>query len=323
MNNVDIGWNIVQAASSYSTLAGTLAALVFAAIIVLLSNPPRNQQSGGDTGSRSAANAVPSHLFYGLLVAFASLALTSFLWGDLTGQDLGAQAYLLGISTTLALVLSALQLLLSLMWCFVEYQLKAPLRGAYLLFFGVLIIGASHLVVGFGDYFQVSEQGRDWTIFHSDLLWAALPCLIAAPFVGLIPRFIAHLKAAKVYKRRLQTGLSQKAEEEYAEQVYKSAVGAYKVAVAASAVIIILLAAIYGFLSDLIYTQLAQYYPWWATYVVIGVICLCEAFYVAGMGVDHTTASVAQTVSPQRGEPASSPSPSTPALPPPPATRRG
>lgn len=250
MKGVGIEWNVVSASGPYSSLAGTLAALVFAGMIFLLSKP------AGRDGVREPA----SHLFYGLLVAFASLVISSYLFAVLTGQDPGAQAFLLGIGASSALVLSVLQLLLVLIWCFEEYDVGQPLSGAYALFAGVLVITGVALLTSVGDYLW-ARDGQDWKYAHPELVLLGGSLLVGFPLlVGFVGRWMS---------RRVHPTSNMVLE--------------YKVAIALSGGVVIVIAAVFGVLADLQPADLARFYPYWVNYVVLAVIGACETLYVLSM----------------------------------------
>lgn len=108
----DIGWTWSTAGSSYSAIAGVLAAFTFGAIILILSRSPQRVQSN----DAHLADRESSHLFHSFLLAFFSMIMSSLLYAILQGEEAvdHVRVFFLGMGASTVFVLAALQLLTSI-----------------------------------------------------------------------------------------------------------------------------------------------------------------------------------------------------------------
>src|SRR5258708_4476315 len=121
-------WDITKAAASDSTLAGLLA--VIAATIIVLVLQASKKSSADERKTRNTALSV-------LVSTFLSVLLASFVFGLLSGEMSSFRADVLLNLASPALVVGALQFLLSIGWLLTLYQANAETlniaRWAFLL----------------------------------------------------------------------------------------------------------------------------------------------------------------------------------------------
>lgn len=127
--HIIVCWDISQSANAYSSLAAVLAGFLVTAIVLSLSNPPERR------GMKDISLPL-----YASSVACLSLALSSFLFAQLVGDETTSRAYLLGLAAFGTFTLAILQLILSLFWFLKMYAIPpAILSSVNLLVQGVLV----------------------------------------------------------------------------------------------------------------------------------------------------------------------------------------
>ncbi|GII25375.1 hypothetical protein [Planosporangium mesophilum] len=140
MNCTDLEWNPISSAQSHSALAGVLAGLVFAGIVVLFSDRNPN---------RSRTRALV--FFSGALLA---LALDSFIFGVIAGEQVCAKAWTETMPAAGLLGLGALGIFGGISWLFNAYDDDhgRVTRLANLLTYTTALIVAYHLKVTAASY---------------------------------------------------------------------------------------------------------------------------------------------------------------------------
>lgn len=159
-------WDITKAASSDSTLAGLLA-VIAATVIVLVLQATRDQPAD----ERERRNIVLSFL----VSTFLSALFTSFIFGLLSGEMAPFEADVLIVLAAPALVVGALQFLLSIGWLLTLYQAgKAPLaiaRWAFLLVAGLAIL---YLALDWADLLVLKTQASPVVIYTCTVIFILL-----------------------------------------------------------------------------------------------------------------------------------------------------
>ncbi len=152
-----IGWNIVQAAGSYAQLAAVVGAVVFAGVVLLLGNPPKDGPGVRGAGFSRALTALP--------IVFISILVTAHLYTVLDGEQECERAFAIHISAAVAFQIAVLGLLLSLSWIFYAYRVDvAVLRNSNLMFVMLFIVSVFYLYVTVDDANEVLRgEGLDAT----------------------------------------------------------------------------------------------------------------------------------------------------------------
>ncbi len=110
MEIANVSWQTL--AGYHSNLTGVLAGFTFAALTLLLTNPPKNVNNN---------SSKISVYIYALLVVFFGLILTSFLLAATTGDKEDQRAAYRAIVASLAFAISTPLMFVSLSWFFKVY----------------------------------------------------------------------------------------------------------------------------------------------------------------------------------------------------------
>lgn len=259
----DIGWTWATAGSSYSAIAGVLAAFTFGAIILILSRSPER----GNSTNAGQGEAEASHLFHSFLLAFFSLVMSSLLYAIIEGEEASdrIRVFFLGMGASTVFVLAALQLLTSIIWCVKVYQPHIKLIGAKYIFGGVMLVAAADLIVAHGDFvWVIDKHGSYWFDMHPELALLGVPLLFVVPgALGLVVRLLQRGKKSDQNKRR------QRVNRMYTLALVFS--GAFTVATAAA----------YGVFADVNAQVLASAYRVWYSLVAMGIVGLCTSLFIA------------------------------------------
>jgi hypothetical protein len=165
-------WDITKAAGFDATLAGLLATIAAAAIILVLQAPKRS------SFERETRNTVLSVL----VSTFLSALLASFIFGLLSGEMPSIRAEVLINLASPALVVGVLQFLLSIGWLLTSHQAEAATlsiaRWAFLLVNGLVVV---YLALDWEDLLELKTPGAVpppvWTF--AGILGALLMGIIA------------------------------------------------------------------------------------------------------------------------------------------------
>ncbi len=146
--------DITKAASSDATLAGLLATIAAAAIVLVL------QASKQGVKQTPFEQVVRNTVLSVLVSTFLSALLASFIFGLLSGEMSSFQAEVLVNLTAPALVVGALQFLLSIGWLLALHQAKAKTldmaRWAFLLVNALVIM---YLALGWENLLELKNTG--------------------------------------------------------------------------------------------------------------------------------------------------------------------
>lgn len=159
-----LDWNPVSAAQMHSALAGTLASLVFAGIVLLMTLPSKPQHS------RNALRL--------LLGAFLILTLDSFLWGVVGGSQICAQAWTLTMLAAGLLGLGVLAVFAGLTWLI--DQRDEPGKHTTLLCLSMVYLTA--LIVGINLWTTAHKYRQDLSSVVTYPDWFG-PVIDAYPWV--------------------------------------------------------------------------------------------------------------------------------------------
>jgi hypothetical protein len=165
-------WDITKAAGFDATLAGLLATIAAAAIILVLQAPKRS------SFERETRNTVLSVL----VSTFLSALLASFVFGLLSSEMPSLRADVLSNLASPALVVGVLQFLLSIGWLLTSHQAEAATlsiaRWAFLLVNGLVVV---YLALDWEDLLELKTPGAVpppvWTF--AGILGALLMGIIA------------------------------------------------------------------------------------------------------------------------------------------------
>lgn len=166
-------WNITQSAGAYSTLASVLAGFLVSAMIFSLQDRQNKHIS------------IP---LYASSVACLSFALSSFLFAMLAGAELTSSAstslaYLLGSTAFGTFALSAIQLMLSIIWFFRAHEINASIIHAlkFLIQF-MIVVGILYTIKFSVDVLRVkSGDGQEYP-------WIFLLLLVYALYTYVVTR---------------------------------------------------------------------------------------------------------------------------------------
>jgi hypothetical protein len=143
-------WNITQSAGAYSTLAGVLAGFIVIAMIFSLEQSKK----------RHISISIP---LYASSVACLSLALSSFLFAMLVGAELTTPAstslaYILGSAAFGTFALSAIQLMLSIIWFFKVHEINSSIiYGIKVLIQFMIVVGILYMIKFSVDVLRVKS----------------------------------------------------------------------------------------------------------------------------------------------------------------------
>jgi hypothetical protein len=159
----------------FSTFSGFLAALAFASLMILVTNPPKSKD-GGEAFMIS---------IFSLIIVFALLLLSTFMFIPITGsvfrteQDIGFL-----ISDTI-LAVAVCELFLSLSWFFAAYRLAPETRRAAIVTFYfvtfVIALNASAVLVNVGEniHMYYPKEITNITPIYEVLIQVSAPIAIA------------------------------------------------------------------------------------------------------------------------------------------------
>lgn len=167
----------------HSQLTGVLAGFAFAALTLLISNPP---------DGKSARDI--SDPLYTLLAVFFSLIISSFLYALATGDKSPTGPAFANMFASVVFAVASVQLFGCLAWFFREYRLAPDVvEGAHALCEGATLIGAVMTATTIGNWLNTVEgSSYDYQKDASSLGWV-LPVLIF-PLLGTIVRRVRHKK---------------------------------------------------------------------------------------------------------------------------------
>jgi hypothetical protein len=170
----------------FSTFSGFLAALAFASLMILVTNPPK---------SKHGEEAFMISIF-SLIIVFALLLLSTFLFIPITGsvfrpeQDIGFL-----ISDTI-LAVAVCELFLSLSWFFAAYRLARKTRRAAIVTFYfvifVIALNMSAVLVNIGENLRTyyPNEIKNITPIYTVIIQVGAPIVIAIILrVTLFDRF--------------------------------------------------------------------------------------------------------------------------------------
>ena len=127
------GWNVIDAGPAFSTLAGVLGGLLFLGIITLMiegGNPGNNSGQRGvqARGQRNGTGTPPdmqaiirTRTLMLFLPAFLSLLVSSFLFANVTGEQICNRGYIEGIFASSLLAIGALGIFNGIAWMLEVY----------------------------------------------------------------------------------------------------------------------------------------------------------------------------------------------------------
>jgi hypothetical protein len=123
------GWNMLDAAPAYSAFAGILGGFLFLGIVTLMTErryPDSSNQASVDTGNGARAQADKkmvnrSRTLMLFLPAFLSLVVSSFLFGEVSGEQVCARGYVGGIFASSLLAVGALGVFSGIGWMLDAY----------------------------------------------------------------------------------------------------------------------------------------------------------------------------------------------------------
>jgi hypothetical protein len=159
----------------FSTFSGFLAALAFASLMILVTNPPK---------SKDGEEAFMISIF-SLIIVFALLLLSTFLFIPITGsvfrpeQDIGFL-----ISDTI-LAVAVCELFLSLSWFFAAYSLARKTRRAAIVTFYfvifVIALNVSAVLVNIGENLRAyyPNEIKNITPIYTVIIQVGAPIVIA------------------------------------------------------------------------------------------------------------------------------------------------
>jgi hypothetical protein len=191
-------WDITKAAGSDATLAGLLATIAVASIVIVLQVPKQTpkQMSEQKSFEQASRNTVLS-----LLVStFLSSLLASFVFGLLASEMPSIRADVLINLASPALVVGVLQLLLSIGWLLALHQAEAATlsiaKWAFLLVSGLVIV---YLAQDWVDLLELKTPGAFLAPVFTDAV------ILGALIIGVFAWAIT-----TVLKRRFSSHASRK-----------------------------------------------------------------------------------------------------------------
>ena len=167
----------------HSQLTGVLAGFAFAALTLLISNPPDGK----------TARDISDPL-YTLLAVFFSMIISSVLYALATGVKSNTGPAYANMFASVVFAVAAVQLFGCLSWFFREYRLAPEVvEGAHALCEGATLIGAVMTATTIGNWLNtVMGSPYDYQKDASSLGWV-LPALLF-PLLGTIVRRVRHKK---------------------------------------------------------------------------------------------------------------------------------
>lgn len=168
----EFGWSIVASAGSLSAVAGVLAGFVFAAIVAMLTTPPRRAD---------LTPAPPTSALSVLFGAFFSLVVAAVLFAVLAGSGANIQQYrpwVEGYCLIWILCLGVVQLAAGIRWLLSDYGVDAEMRviGRALI---VAAIAISAIAVA-GVLTQPAYVHHSQHVVRDGLLWLGNAAIIVA-----------------------------------------------------------------------------------------------------------------------------------------------
>lgn len=119
----------------FATFSGFLAALAFASLMILITNPP---ESKDNEAAAHRGNAFTISMF-SLVIVFTLLLLSTFMFIPITGSSFRPEQDVGFLITDMILALAVCELFLSLSWFFVAYRLAMAARQAAIVTFYFVI----------------------------------------------------------------------------------------------------------------------------------------------------------------------------------------